>query len=129
MSAVSDFSTLVCRRIIHIHLSVGLFDNVAGQRYIYTSVGLQDKLHTHMCLLQIGDVKRREKCAMMAVVDEGIGNITRLLRKKNLMNNLLIVFTSDNGGSYSSGSSNWPYKGEKTTLWEGGIKVPTFLYR
>ncbi|XP_025077727.1 arylsulfatase B-like [Pomacea canaliculata] len=76
----------------------------------------------------IGDVKRREKCAMMAVVDEGIGNITRLLRKKNLMNNLLIVFTSDNGGSYSGGSSNWPYKGEKTTLWEGGIKVPTFLY-
>jgi len=33
-----------------------------------------------------------------------------------------------NGGHYPSGGSNLPLKGQKTELWEGGTRVPAFIY-
>ena len=65
---------------------------------------------------------------MMAAVDESLRNITQDLSDRGLMDNLLIVFTSDDGGKTDAGSSNWPLRGAKRTLWEGGIRVNTFMY-
>ena len=86
----------------------------------------------HVCLLHGTLLSQRTrsqtKCAMMVAVDEGLRNITNDLRELGLMDNLLIVFTSDNGGNTDEGSSNWPLRGAKRTLWEGGIRVNTFMY-
>ncbi|XP_025102556.1 arylsulfatase J-like isoform X2 [Pomacea canaliculata] len=71
---------------------------------------------------------RKLLCGMGAAMDEGIGNITRVLEELGYMDNLLIFFTSDNGGPVHTGSSNWPLRGSKLTLWEGGTKVTSFLY-
>ncbi|KAL3842664.1 hypothetical protein ACJMK2_020654 [Sinanodonta woodiana] len=66
--------------------------------------------------------------AMVTAMDEAIGNIVTALEEKGYMDNLLLVFTSDNGAaSYMSGS-NWPLRGAKTTLWEGGTRVPGFVF-
>jgi arylsulfatase A-like enzyme len=44
------------------------------------------------------------------------------LKDKGLLENTLIVFTSDNGGERFS--DNWPLVGGKMDLTEGGIRVP-----
>ena len=59
---------------------------------------------------------------MIQHMDEGIGWLVQALREANLLDNTLIVFTSDNGGERFS--DNWPLVGGKMDLTEGGIRVP-----
>jgi arylsulfatase A-like enzyme len=59
---------------------------------------------------------------MIHHMDEGIGWIVDALRANDLLDDTLIVFTSDNGGERFS--DNWPHVGGKMDLTEGGIRVP-----
>ena len=59
---------------------------------------------------------------MIHHMDEGIGEVTAALRSEGLLDDTLIVFTSDNGGERFS--DNWPLVGGKMDLTEGGIRVP-----
>ena len=59
---------------------------------------------------------------MIHHMDEGIGWVVDALRKHDLLDNTVIVFTSDNGGERFS--DNWPLVGGKMDLTEGGIRVP-----
>ncbi|EYC50098.1 twin-arginine translocation pathway signal protein [Hylemonella gracilis str. Niagara R] len=59
---------------------------------------------------------------MIHHMDEGIGQLVATLRAQGLLDNTLIVFTSDNGGERFS--DNWPLVGGKMDLTEGGIRVP-----
>ncbi|MDR2333407.1 MAG: sulfatase-like hydrolase/transferase [Burkholderiaceae bacterium] len=59
---------------------------------------------------------------MIHQMDEGIGRIVATLEQQKLLDNTLIVFTSDNGGERFS--DNWPLVGGKMDLTEGGIRVP-----
>ncbi len=59
---------------------------------------------------------------MIHHMDEGIGQVVQVLRQCSLLDNTLIVFTSDNGGERFS--DNWPLVGGKMDLTEGGIRVP-----
>jgi arylsulfatase A-like enzyme len=59
---------------------------------------------------------------MIHHMDEGIGKLVAALRAQGLLDNTLIVFTSDNGGERYS--DNWPLVGGKMDLTEGGIRVP-----
>jgi arylsulfatase A-like enzyme len=59
---------------------------------------------------------------MIHHMDEGIGALVATLRRAGLLEDTLIVFTSDNGGERFS--DNWPLVGGKMDLTEGGIRVP-----
>lgn len=59
---------------------------------------------------------------MIHHMDEGIGQLVAALRREGLLEDTLIVFTSDNGGERFS--DNWPLVGGKMDLTEGGIRVP-----
>ena len=59
---------------------------------------------------------------MIHHMDEGIGWLVQALQAQGLLEDTLIVFTSDNGGERFSDS--WPLVGGKMDLTEGGIRVP-----
>jgi arylsulfatase A-like enzyme len=73
--------------------------------------------------------KRKQGLAMIAALDAIVDNVYTSLETAGILDNTIIVFASDNGGQASSGgASNWPLRGQKMTLWEGGIRVPAFIY-
>ncbi|KAK3596805.1 hypothetical protein CHS0354_036645 [Potamilus streckersoni] len=76
----------------------------------------------------IQNKERRIYCGMVSALDEAVGNITNVLRERGFMDNLLLVFTSDNGGNFQYGANNLPLRGNKNTLWEGGTKGAAFVY-
>ena len=59
---------------------------------------------------------------MVSHLDAQIGRLINYLKESGLMENTFIVFTSDNGPAYQG--SPGPFKGGKTDLHEGGIRVP-----
>lgn len=68
--------------------------------------------------------------AMISSMDDNVGKIVSELKRLGLYENTIIVFTSDNGGlSTSEGSPtcNYPLRGGKGHLHEGGIRVPLLM--
>ena len=62
---------------------------------------------------------------MMRSLDAGIGRVLDALRASGLEKNTLVIFTSDNGGERFS--YNWPFRGQKMELYEGGVRVPAIV--
>lgn len=68
--------------------------------------------------------------AMIEEMDRGIGALLNELEMLGLSEHTLIIFTSDNGPDPLTGDRfNNKLKGEKYTVYEGGIKVPIIFYR
>jgi arylsulfatase A-like enzyme len=63
--------------------------------------------------------------AMMQRLDEGVGRLLRALEDAGQSRDTFVVFTSDNGGERYS--YNWPASDGKTSLQEGGIRVPAIV--
>jgi arylsulfatase A-like enzyme len=68
---------------------------------------------------------RADYVAVLERADRGIGRILAALDRLKLTQNTLVIFTSDNGGEWLS--RNAPLFHRKSTLWEGGIRVPLLL--
>ena len=66
--------------------------------------------------------------AMLHSIDDGVGQIVKTLEELKLLDNTIIVFTSDNGGEAPNVTSNAPLRGGKSQLYEGGIRVPLIVH-
>jgi len=65
--------------------------------------------------------------AMIETLDNNIGHLHQYLESEGLLKNTILVFWSDNGGSFRA-TVNTPLKGAKGMPYEGGIRVPAFIY-
>ncbi|XP_037956050.1 arylsulfatase B-like [Teleopsis dalmanni] len=74
----------------------------------------------------IEDFKRRKYAAMLSKLDDSVGRIVQKLEKQKMLNDSIIIFSTDNGGPAEgfnlNHASNWPLRGVKNTLWEGGVR-------
>jgi len=75
-----------------------------------------------------------EYAAMVESVDRSVGRVMNKLKELDLIENTIVVFTSDNGGlstlqrNLRSGpASCLPLRAGKGWLYEGGIKIPTII--
>jgi len=66
--------------------------------------------------------------AQLESIDEGVGMIMEKLEQLGLAENTIVIFTSDNGGE-SRVTNNAPLRQGKSTLYEGGIRVPLVISR
>jgi arylsulfatase A-like enzyme len=70
--------------------------------------------------------------AMVTRLDKNVGRVIAELDRLGLAERTLVVFTSDHGATFEQGNrgasaaldSNRPFRGQKRTLWEGGVRVP-----
>ena len=69
---------------------------------------------------------------MVAALDDSVRQVVEALKSKGLYENSIIVFTTDNGaaagGLDQSAGSNFPLRGVKNTLWEGGVRAVGFVH-
>ena len=63
--------------------------------------------------------------AMVSVADNVTGHVVKLLKDKNMWDDTIFVVSADNGGA-PCGGSNYPLKGSKGTLFEGGVRSLAF---
>lgn len=70
--------------------------------------------------------------AMVKHLDDSVGRIIQALEKSGVLNDTVVIFTSDNGGvEYTdpAATDNYPFKGGKACLHEGGIRVPMVIWQ
>jgi arylsulfatase A-like enzyme len=67
-------------------------------------------------------------------MDKSLGDLMKYLSEKNIANNTIIIFMSDNGGLSLSGArgavahvQNLPLRAGKGSMYEGGIRVPMIV--
>ena len=82
---------------------------------------------------------RRITAAMVSALDDGVGAVLDELARRGVLDNTIVFFMSDNGPSPESrnwldgqrvpwkGGSTAGLRGQKFTLFEGGIRVPAML--
>ncbi|XP_076067127.1 arylsulfatase B-like isoform X4 [Oratosquilla oratoria] len=75
---------------------------------------------------------RRKFAGMLWKLDESVGAVVGALKEKNMLDNSIILFTTDNGGPAEgfnqNAASNWPLRGVKSGLWEGGVRGAGFIW-
>jgi len=80
----------------------------------------------------IKDPERQLYLAMVTAMDDAVGQVVASLEEAGLYQDSVILFFSDNGGPVkgwppghdtSYAANNWPLRGGKYSLWEGGTRT------
>lgn len=62
-------------------------------------------------------------------IDEIFGRLIKKLEMTDQLDNTIVIFGSDNGPETEiTPHGRTPFRGSKGSTWEGGVRVPTFVY-
>lgn len=79
----------------------------------------------------LDDKKQRHYYGAITAMDEQVGRLRALLRRLDVAENTLVIFTSDNGtaGDFKRAgiASTGPFRGNKHMIYDGGLRVPTVM--
>ena len=80
----------------------------------------------------IKNVGRRKFAAVTAALDDAVGKVYKAINEAGILDNTIIVFTTDNGGPANgfdfNYANNYPLRGVKAHLWEGGVRGVGFVH-
>ncbi len=93
---------------------------------VYTLEGDSNRLG-YSTVLGRGNTIRQTYAAMVAGMDESIGQIIKTLKNQGVFENTIVLFLSDNGGHPEVGGNNEPLRGRKGKFYEGGVRVPAAI--
>mmetsp|Transcript_12874 Transcript_12874/g.16922 ORF Transcript_12874/g.16922 Transcript_12874/m.16922 type:complete len:590 (+) Transcript_12874:75-1844(+) len=71
---------------------------------------------------------RRIVAKMLLATDKMFDHLIETLKSKDMYDNTYIIVASDNGGCTYYQGQNYPLRGEKNTLYEGGVRVNAFIH-
>uniref|UniRef100_A0A8D8UW69 Arylsulfatase B n=1 Tax=Cacopsylla melanoneura TaxID=428564 RepID=A0A8D8UW69_9HEMI len=88
-----------------------------------------DEYENNRTFGHIKNPNRRLFAGILKSMDDSVGRVIESLHEANMLENSLIVFISDNGGPTTDGlffhgntGSNWPLRGAKYSVYEGGVR-------
>ncbi|MXX23949.1 MAG: arylsulfatase [Caldilineaceae bacterium SB0668_bin_21] len=64
---------------------------------------------------------------MIANIDENMAQLEKFLQDNEIRDNTILIFMTDNGTAMGEGIYNAGMRGRKTSLYEGGHRVPCFI--
>lgn len=67
----------------------------------------------------------RRVYAMVSNIDENIGKLLQRLKDLNIVDNTIVIFMTDNGPAHHRYIAGM--KGKKSSVYQGGVKVPFFM--
>lgn len=82
---------------------------------------------SHACKIRQSNATRSILCGMITALDNAIGTIVDALKVAKVYNESVFVIHADNGGSVAYSSSNYPKRGGKFTMWQGGVNVNALI--
>lgn len=89
-------------------------------------------MHVHLPLYAAESFVKKSRNgdygACVMAIDWSTGAIVEALKKYGVLENTIIIFTSDNGSRNDFGESNGILRGGKRETWEGGQRVPFIVY-
>jgi len=75
---------------------------------------------------QWDDAQALYRAAAVSAIDNGVKKVVNALKSAGLYENSIVVFSTDNGGS--ADASNYPLKGRKEQVYEGGVRGVGFVH-
>ncbi|XP_011689844.1 PREDICTED: arylsulfatase B-like isoform X1 [Wasmannia auropunctata] len=87
---------------------------------------------TNATLGYIKDLNRRKYASVVATMDKSVGRVVDALKRRDMLKNTIIIFMADNGaqteGYLANYGSNYPLRGLKLSLFEGGVRGAACVY-
>jgi arylsulfatase A-like enzyme len=69
----------------------------------------------------------QERYAEITAMDRAIGKLRTFLKENNLKENTLVLYCGDNGTPADAARTEMTLRGQKATMYEGGVRVPGVL--
>ena len=72
-------------------------------------------------------LKRHSQVIIFVALDAGVGRVVSALKKSGMYRNSVLIFSTDNGGCVPL-TSNFPLRGLKGELYQGGVRAVQFVH-
>ena len=69
---------------------------------------------------------RRIACGQMRSIDANVARVIAAYKALGIWDKTLVILSADNGGNVDTGGSNFPLRGQKATMYEGGVRSAAF---
>ena len=86
-----------------------------------------ERKKVHRILESLTSEKRNLFAKTLVMLDLLVEDVVDALTERDMWDNTIFIFSSDNGACPNTGGSNLPYRGMKNTMYEGGARVPPFI--